>query len=263
MSSLINHVSRINSSPDKEISTPSTKKRKITDDDEVIQPVREEQRAEINQTVNYNVYVHKFGVDNDKAVAEVTLSELLLLASSKGLHFKIAEKGKGTFQNFQCYTGEPPTILRADEARVRNALTLLQKHTDPVRRAILWSRQPKPNTKVTAWNIERQKIATDIQDEVIDALSAEEKSMAANLKVKIQKRPANTISTVIGRYDKLALDKKQLSNKKLKSQMSQYLSKTPIQPSSSLPSSSLPSSSLPSSSSSTSSYYNFCRLLQK
>ena len=117
-------------SPDNEISTSSTKKRKIRNDEEIIIPVAEERQTEINQTVNYNVTVHKFGMDNNEVVAQVTLAELLLLAQSKGLHFKIAEKGKGTFKNFQCYTGVPPTILRADEARVRNALTLRPNATE-------------------------------------------------------------------------------------------------------------------------------------
>lgn len=69
----------------------------------------------VNHTLTSDGYVHKFGTDNNQGVANVTLAELLLITSSKGLIFRIAEKGKETYQNFQCYSGKPPTILRADE----------------------------------------------------------------------------------------------------------------------------------------------------
>ena len=168
----------------------------------------------VNHTLTSDGYVHKFGIDNNQGVANVTLAELLLITSSKGLIFKIAEKGKGTYQNFQCYSGKPPTILRADEARVRCALTLLYKHIDDDRKALLWKKQPLDD--VPSWNQERNKVADAIQKEVIDALFTEEKAMADKLNVKHPKRSASTISTVMGRYDKLSQDKRKLSNKKLK-----------------------------------------------
>ena len=38
-------------------------------------------------------FVHQFGIENSKVVAQVTLSELLLLSFSKGFVFNTAEKG--------------------------------------------------------------------------------------------------------------------------------------------------------------------------
>jgi hypothetical protein len=81
--------------------------------------------------------VHRFGLDNNKVVAQVTLADLLLLSYSKGFIYHATERGKGTHQNFECYTGVPPVILRSDEARVRNALSLLSKYTTDVRKSVL------------------------------------------------------------------------------------------------------------------------------
>jgi hypothetical protein len=85
-----------------------------------------------------------------------------------------------------------------------------------------------PLIDVATWNQERNKIAPAIQDDVIDALCEEEKLMAAKMIAKAPKRSASTISTVMGRYDKLAIDTKMVTNKKLKSQMSNFLSNKQI-----------------------------------
>jgi hypothetical protein len=194
-------------------------------------------------------FVHQFGIENSKVVAQVTLSELLLLSFSKGFVFNTAEKGRNTFQNFQCFTGNPPTILRADEGRVRHALTLLYKNMNDSDRKILNVKMP--NERVPEWNQERNMTALAVQDRVIDELSREELVISTKLHVKVPKRCASTVSTVIGRYDKVALDKKSLSTGQLKHSMSGFLTGTIPSPSSSLlslSSSSSSSSSSPSSS---------------
>ena len=167
-------------------------------------------------------FVHQFGMDNNKVVTQITLSELLLLSFSKGLMFNVAEKGKCTYQNFQCFSGNPPVMLRADEARVRSALTLLHKHIDNARKVALSKRRPKEN--VPEWNQQRNKIALEVQEKVIDELSREEFITANKLKVKVPKCSASTISTVIGRYDRLALDKRVIANANQKTSLTAFLS---------------------------------------
>jgi hypothetical protein len=44
-------------------------------------------------------------MDGNNAVTDVTLADLLLLASSKGIVCRTSAKEKPTWQNFQCYTG--------------------------------------------------------------------------------------------------------------------------------------------------------------
>lgn len=103
---------------------------------------------------------------------------------------------------FQCYTGDPPEVLRADESRVRCALTQLYNHMDQAQRAALWRKQPDKD--VTAWNPERNKIAAKVQEKVIDDLWEKEKKIADKLNIKPPKRSASKTGTVAGRYDKLA-----------------------------------------------------------
>ena len=123
-------------------------------------------------------------------------------------------------------------------------MTLLYKNENDSDRKILNVKMP--NERVPEWNQERKKTALAVQDRVIDELSREELVISTKLHVKVPKRCASTVSTVIGRYDKVALDKKSLSTGQLKHSMSGFLTGTIPSPSSSL----LSLSSSPSSSSS-------------
>jgi hypothetical protein len=212
-------------------------------------PIHDEKKSEnidmhtevsMDVPVVTNGFVHQFGIGNSKVVAQVTLSELLLLSFSKGFVFHTAEKGKNTFQNFQCFSGNPPVKLRADEGRVRNALTLLYKNMHDSDRETLNDKMP--NERVPEWNQGRNKVALAVQERVIDELSGEELVVSNKLSIKVPKRCASTISTVIGRYDNLASDKKSLSTGQLKSSMSGFLTGTIPSSSSSSSSSSSPSS---------------------
>lgn len=225
MGTLIGLISKLEISP--------TKKRTYSEEAPTIDTILNEKEMNVNidtkeaAVVTQQSYiVHRFGLDNNKVVAQVTLADLLLLSYSKGFIYHATERGKGTHQNFECYTGVPPVILRSDEARVRNALSLLSKYTTDVRKSVLVKKMPLID--VATWNQERNKIALAIQDDVIDALCEEEKLMAAKMIAKAPKRSASTISTVMGRYDKLAIDTKMVTNKKLKSQMSNFLSNKQI-----------------------------------
>ena len=104
------------SDPEEEAVTP-TKKKRIRDENNLIKPIEEtpveridDHQVEINKAVPGNVYIHWFGMDSNNAVTDVTLADLLLLASSKGIVFKITAKGKPKWQNF------PPEVERADES---------------------------------------------------------------------------------------------------------------------------------------------------
>jgi hypothetical protein len=221
MGTLIGLISKLESSP--------SKKRTYSEDAPTIDTISNEKEMNVDidtreaAVITHQGYiVHRFGMDNNKVVAQMTLADLLLLSYSKGFIYHATERGKGTHQNFECYTGVPPVILRSDEARVRNALSLLSKYTTDVRKSVLAKKMPLND--VATWNQERNRIALAIQEDVIDALCEEEKMMATKMIAKAPKRSASTISTVMGRYDKLAIDTKMVTNKKLKSQMSKFLS---------------------------------------
>ena len=74
--------------------------------------------------------VHSFGIGTNVPVSQITLKDLLLLSFDKGLSFNAAEIGKKTYQNFECFTGNPPLSTTTDKQRVRNALKSLYKELD-------------------------------------------------------------------------------------------------------------------------------------
>ena len=71
--------------------------------------------------------IYKFGADGNETAGKVVLKDLLLLSIGKRLKFNATLKGKATFQNFACFTTTGQALQKSnqDEARVRNALTLM------------------------------------------------------------------------------------------------------------------------------------------
>ena len=86
-------------------------------------------------------------------------------------------KGKGTFQNFHCYTDTGASQVRSsqDEARVRNALSIVYNEIDSDTKSFLASKRPMLEERgIPAWHQKRNQVASSIQERVMDKLRIEE-----------------------------------------------------------------------------------------
>ena len=68
------------------------------------------------------------------------------MSFDKGLSFNAAEIGKNTYQNFECFTGNPPLSTTTDKQRVRNALKSLYKELDCESKKLLSVKQPSADS---------------------------------------------------------------------------------------------------------------------
>ena len=171
-----------------------------------------------------NEVVYQFGVGNNKSLSLCTFRDLVLLSYEMGLTFSEAQKGKGTSQNFQCYIGNPPTLSRSDEARVRTAINLIKAQTTPDDDTTLSQKKPKDGEKIPAWNKVRQEAATRIQEKIVEDVCTKECQVYGSVNKKVPKRVEPKISAVIGRHDVMAKMKKDLGKVKLRGSMASYLS---------------------------------------
>lgn len=187
---------------------------------------------------------------DERHSSEYTLNELLLLSIDKGITFNISEKGIGTIQNFECFTGKPPIRSRQEEGRVRKTLTLVYAEIDQITEKLLSKKMPSiEEGTVPAWNQERNKIAKMIQEKVIDTLSKTEVDIASKYKVDPPKRSSATVSGIMSRYDKVNTAKQNQAKVQLTDSMLNFLGKPPASTSSSSSSSSSSSKTASSSSS--------------
>ena len=95
----VSNQKRSRDDPHEEIVTHENEKKRTKNEDDLIEPIKEHptEPIEIHKEVPGDTYVHRFGKDGNIAVTDVTLADLLLLASSKGIVFKLSSKGKTTW----------------------------------------------------------------------------------------------------------------------------------------------------------------------
>ena len=170
-----------------------------------------------------NEVVYQFGVGNNKSLSLCTFRDLVLLSYEVGLTFSEAQKGKGTNQNFQCYIGNPPTLSRSDEARVRTAINLIKAQTTPDDDTTLSQKKPEDGERIPAWNKVRQEAATRIQEKIVEDVCTKECQVYGSVNKKVPKRVEPKVSAVIGRHDVMAKMKKDLGNVKMRGSMASYL----------------------------------------
>ena len=137
--------------------------------------------------------------------------------------FSEAQKGKGTNQNFQCYIGNPPTLSRSDEARVRTAINLIKVQTTPDDDTTLSQKKPGDGEKIPAWNKVRQEAATRVQEKIVEDVCTKESQVYGIVNKKVPKRVEPKISAAIGRHDVVSKIKKDEGNVKLRGTMASYL----------------------------------------
>ena len=122
-----------------------------------------------------NGIVHKFGIGTNPPISVITLIDLLLFSFDKGLNFNASEKGKKTYQNFECYSGHPPVRTTTDDQSVRNVINMMYTEIDIEIKGILSAKRPSIDSgDVTAWNRNRKGKATVIQERVMKNLEAQE-----------------------------------------------------------------------------------------
>lgn len=194
-------------------------------------------KSVVNPAPNSGI-VHFFGM-GEKHSSEMTISELLLLSIDKELKFYATEKGKETIQNFQCFAGSTPIRSRQEEGRVRATLTLIYKEIDKTSETVLSTKKPSIGEEnVPMWNHNRNKVATMIQEKVIDTLSKIESDIEKNSKLTPPKRCPPAVSALMSRYDKVSTARHNQSKAQLTDSMLNFLGKTPSSSASSSSSSS-------------------------
>jgi hypothetical protein len=174
--------------------------------------------------------IYKFGFDGNQSVGKLVLKDLLLLSIDKDLRFNAPVKGKCTFQNFNCYTGIGASQVRSsqDEARVRNALSVMYNEIDSETKSCLASKRPMlEEGGIPAWNQKRNQVASSIQEKVMEKLRIEEGIIAAEQSVEIPKQCKPLISAVMNRLDKISQIKASKAAVKMTDSLSSFLHSTP------------------------------------
>ena len=174
--------------------------------------------------------IYKFGLDGNQSVGKIVLKDLLLLSIDKDLRFNAPVKGKCTFQNFNCYTGTGASQVRSsqDEARVRNALSIMYNEIDSETKSFLPSKRPMlEEGGIPAWNQKRNQVASSIQERVMDKLRIDEGVIAAEQGVEIPKQCTPFISAVLNRLDKVTQIKASKAAVKMTKSLSSFLHSTP------------------------------------
>ena len=170
-----------------------------------------------------NEVVYNFRMGNNKCLSLCPFRDLILLCYEMDLNLSEAQKGKGTNQNFQCYIGNPPTLSRSDEARVRQAINLIKAQTTPHDNSTLSLKKPVCEERIPAGNKVRQEVATRIQEKIVEEVCAKEQRVYECVSKKVPKRVESIKSAVIGRHDVIA-KMKDIGNVKLRGSMASYLS---------------------------------------